>query len=112
MYEVKAEVNYKDIKKHVVFYFQRPAALMRFMSVCIGDRDSAAADFKMTPELATECSKANTLAITYGIKTGSAAMLRDLYNYHRIVKGEYHITVNGVNYTCRPVITLTPKRGD
>lgn len=114
MDDYRVEITYKDIRKKVIFYFTRLPAFARFCAVCVGDKQAADADFALTADLAAECSKVNTLAIQYGLSPNGAAMIRDLYNYNRIVKGDpYHISINGVNYTCRPVISIsTRKRAD
>lgn len=114
MDDYKVEITYKDIHKKVIFYFARLPAFARFCAVCVGDKQPSGADFTLTADLAAEYSKVNTLAIQYGLSPNGAAMIRDLYNYNRIVKGDpYHININGVNYSCRPVISIsTRKRAD
>lgn len=105
------ELEYKDIKKKVIYYFPTYSALARFMRLCTGDKDTAGVDFRLTADLAAECSKVNTMAVQYALSMGSAALLRDLFNYGRIAKDYYKISINGVIHTCRPHITLTLKRG-
>lgn len=112
MDEYKVEINYKDIRKRVTYFFPKYVQLAKFLFVCVGDEEPERENIRITAELAAECSKVNTLRVVYGLSCCSAAMLRDLYNYNKIVKRDpYKISVNGVIHKCRPELTLTLRRG-